>query len=78
VSKKTRFVVAGENAGTKLDKAHTLSVPVLDEPGLDVLLSAGPEAAAGAALAPDAAATADDADAAATADAPDAAAAADT
>jgi DNA ligase (NAD+) len=50
VSKKTRFVVAGENAGTKLDKAHTLGVPVLDESGLDVLLSEGADAAAGAAV----------------------------
>jgi DNA ligase (NAD+) len=50
VSKKTRFVVAGENAGTKLDKAHTLGVPVLDETGLDVLLSEGADAAG--ALAP--------------------------
>ncbi|MCE5187459.1 MAG: NAD-dependent DNA ligase LigA [Planctomycetaceae bacterium] len=31
VSKKTSFVVAGENAGTKLDKAHQLGIDVIDE-----------------------------------------------
>ncbi|HMH94400.1 MAG TPA: NAD-dependent DNA ligase LigA [Streptosporangiaceae bacterium] len=51
VSKKTRFVIAGENAGSKLDKAHTLGVPVLDESGLDVLLSEGADAAAAVASA---------------------------
>jgi DNA ligase (NAD+) len=34
VSKKTDFVVAGESAGSKLEKAQRLEVPVLDEAGL--------------------------------------------
>ena len=38
VSKRTDFVVAGESAGSKLDKAHALGVPVIDEAGLTDLL----------------------------------------
>ncbi|MFJ2031963.1 NAD-dependent DNA ligase LigA [Streptosporangium sp. NPDC087985] len=53
VSKKTSFVVAGENAGSKLDKAAKLGVPILDESGLKVLLAEGPEAAAGVAVRPE-------------------------
>ncbi|MFJ9566740.1 NAD-dependent DNA ligase LigA [Streptomyces fuscichromogenes] len=50
VSKKTSFVVVGENPGSKYDKAMQLKVPVLNEDGFAVLLERGPDAAAEVAL----------------------------
>ena len=43
VSKKTNYVVAGEDAGSKLDKAHQLKIPVIDETALLRLLAGGPD-----------------------------------
>jgi DNA ligase (NAD+) len=45
VSKKTGFVVVGDNPGSKYDKAVALKVPVLDDEGFEVLLEKGPDAA---------------------------------
>ena len=42
VSKKTDFVVAGENAGSKYDKAVELGVPILDEAGFASFSARGP------------------------------------
>ncbi|MFF8814984.1 NAD-dependent DNA ligase LigA [Streptomyces pactum] len=50
VSKKTGFVVVGDNPGSKYDKAMQLKVPVLDDAGFTVLLEQGPEAAREVAL----------------------------
>lgn len=41
VSKKTDYVVVGENAGTKEDKARELGRPILDEAGFRRLLETG-------------------------------------
>ncbi|NMR30332.1 NAD-dependent DNA ligase LigA [Crystallibacter degradans] len=47
VSKKTDYVVAGESAGSKLDKAEQLGLHVLDEDGFVKLLENGPDTAIG-------------------------------
>ncbi len=42
VSKNTDYVVVGDNAGSKADKAEQLGVAILDEGGFKVLLESGP------------------------------------
>ncbi|MCW2800200.1 MAG: ligase LigA, partial [Aeromicrobium sp.] len=42
VSKKTDYVVVGDNAGSKADKAEQLGVTILDEAGFTELLASGP------------------------------------
>ena len=42
VSKKTDYVVVGENAGSKADKAEQLGLTILDEAGFVALLADGP------------------------------------
>lgn len=44
VSRKTHYVLAGEDAGSKLEKAKSLGVPVIDEHQLRALLAKGAEA----------------------------------
>jgi DNA ligase (NAD+) len=39
VSKKTSFVLAGEHAGSKLTKAQSLGIPILDEDGFEAMLA---------------------------------------
>ncbi|WP_432038088.1 NAD-dependent DNA ligase LigA [Streptomyces cucumeris] len=50
VSKKTDFVVVGDNPGSKYDKAMQLKVPVLNDDGFAVLLEQGADAAKEVAL----------------------------
>jgi DNA ligase (NAD+) len=54
VSKKTAFLVVGDEPGSKYDKAVAAGVPILDEDGFRVLLEQGPDAARDAAVTPEA------------------------
>ncbi|GAB2473022.1 NAD-dependent DNA ligase LigA [Xylanimonas ulmi] len=47
VSKRTDYVVVGENAGSKAAKAEELGLPILDESGFTRLLRGGPAAVEG-------------------------------
>jgi len=53
VSKKTSFLVVGDNPGSKYDKAVKAGVPILNEEGFHVLLDKGPDAARAVALTPE-------------------------
>ena len=44
MSRKTDFVVIGENPGSKADKAEQLGVRILDEDSFTRLLAEGPDA----------------------------------
>ena len=59
VSKNTSYLVAGESAGTKLDKAESLGLKILDEDGFVRLLAEGPQELADADADADAAVASD-------------------
>jgi DNA ligase (NAD+) len=41
ISKKTNYLLVGEDAGTKLEKAQQLHIPVLSEENFEILLQKG-------------------------------------